>query len=309
MVQDPLSDVLSLIEARCVVSGGFTAGGSWGVRFWPQAPLKLVAVVRGSCWLTVDGEADPVFLEAGDVAVINGLRRVVLADNPETQTVDVTSVFAASENAVVAVAEGDSVAIVGGHIEVNRAGEELLLAALPPITTIRGGGEEARAIGWLLERVLREMAAHPPGAAFAAYQHAQLLLVEVFRAYLTNAQSFPAGWMRTIADERLAPALRAMHADPSRRWSLTDLARVATMSRTTFVDRFRGAAGVPPMTYLQQWRVRLAERALRVGDTPIGQLAFELGYGSESAFSNAFKRATGLSPRAFREAQRSLLAS
>jgi AraC-like DNA-binding protein len=305
---DPLSDTLSLIDARCLVSGGFTAGGTWGLRFWPQAPLKLVAVARGSCWLAVDSEGPPVLLEAGDAAVVNGWKQVILADSPDTEHADMTDAFTASETGVIAVSDGDSVAVIGGHVEVNQAGEDLLLATLPPITRIRGTAEEAHAIGWLLERILREMVVRPPGAAFAAHQHAQLLLVEVFRAYLAGAESFPAGWLRAIADERLAPALRAMHADVSRSWSLDELARLCAMSRTTFVDRFRAAAGVPPVTYLHQWRIRLAERELRTGDAPIARLAPALGYGSESAFSNAFKRATGLSPRKYREGQRARVA-
>lgn len=143
------------------------------------------------------------------------------------------------------VSDGDTVAVVGGHVEVNQAGEDLLLGTLPMITHICGGGQEARAIGWLLERILRELATDPPGAAFAAGQHA-LLLVEVFRAYLTGAEAVPPGWLRLLADTRLAPALCAMHADPGRGWTLEELGRLAAMSRTTFVDRFRAAAGVPP---------------------------------------------------------------
>jgi transcriptional regulator GlxA family with amidase domain len=79
--------------------------------------------------------------------------------------------------------------------------------------------------------------------------------------------------MRLIADERLRAALQAMHADPARPWALSDLARLSAMSRTTFVERFRAAAGVPPITYLHQWRIRLAERALLSSDTTIAQLA------------------------------------
>jgi AraC-like DNA-binding protein len=304
MSPDPLTDTLSLIDARCLVSGGFTAGGVWGLRFWPQAPLKLVAVVRGSCWLAVEGEGAPVLLEAGDAAVINGWRQVILASSPDSEPVDMTEAFTSSETAVVSVSDDDSVAVVGGHIEVNQAGEDLLLAVLPAITHIRGAAEEAHAIGWLLERILREMTTSLPGAAFAAHQHAQLLLLEVFRAYLVGAESFPPGWLRAIADERLAPALRAMHEDVSRSWSLDELASLCAMSRSSFVDRFRAASGVPPMTYLHQWRIRLAQRELRVGDAPLARLAPMLGYGSESAFSNAFKRTTGRSPRAYREEQR-----
>ncbi|GLY29258.1 AraC family transcriptional regulator [Kineosporia sp. NBRC 101731] len=306
MPRDPLSDTLALIDARCVVSGGFTAGGTWGLRFWPQAQLKLVAVARGSLWLSVDEGPEPVLLRTGDVAVVNGWRQVVLADDPQSENADLTEAFTSSETGVISVAEGEEVAVVGGHVEVNRMGEELLLAVLPQITCIRAVAEEAHAIGWLLQRILREMTTNPPGSSFVAHQHAQLLLAEVFRAYLADVTSLPVGWLRVIAEPGLGPALRAMHADPGRDWSLAELARLATMSRTTFIDRFKATAGVPPMTYLQQWRIRLAERELGTSTTSVTDLAAALGYKSNSAFSTAFKAATGLSPRHFREAQLAL---
>ncbi|MDA0141124.1 helix-turn-helix transcriptional regulator [Solirubrobacter sp. CPCC 204708] len=82
---------------------------------------------------------------------------------------------------------------------------------------------------------------------------------------------------------------------------MQDLARAAAMSRTSSPERFRAAAGVPPLTYLNQWRMVLAQRALRDGDVRLGPLAAELGYGSESAFSTAFKRIAGESPLRYRQ--------
>ena len=92
-----------------------------------------------------------------------------------------------------------------------------------------------------------------------------------------------------------------MHAHPEHAWELESLAKAAGMSRTTFAVRFKAAAGVAPLTYLTQWRMRLAERALREEGTPVAVLAGTLGYGSESAFSNAFKREVGISPTYYRQ--------
>ena len=91
-----------------------------------------------------------------------------------------------------------------------------------------------------------------------------------------------------------------MHGDPGRAWHLEELARACAMSRTTFVSRFTTVAGVAPLTYLTEWRMRLAERALREEATPVSAVGQSVGYASESAFSNAFKRVTGSSPKAYR---------
>jgi AraC-like DNA-binding protein len=93
-----------------------------------------------------------------------------------------------------------------------------------------------------------------------------------------------------------------MHDDPARTWHLEDLAKACAMSRTTFAFHFKAVAGVAPLTYLTEWRMRLAERALGEHATPVAVVAQTLGYASESAFSNAFKRVTGSSPTAYRRA-------
>ncbi len=304
MPDDPLSDALTAMQARCVVSGGFTAGGDWGVRFWPQARLKVVAVVRGECWLGVDGGGEPVRLAAGDAAVLNGWSHVSLSSAPGGSSADRSQEFLDARDSVLALSDRDDVAVIGGHIEADRVGQSLLLDALPTVTRITASDGAAPAIGWLLGRILHEMTANPPAARVSAALHAQLLLVEVFRSVLTDAApAFPPGWLRLMADARLAPVVSALHADPARRWALDERAHRVTMSRTAFVERFRAAAGVPPMQYVQQWRTLLAERQLVSGDAPVGEIAARLGFGSESAFSTSFKRATGLSPRHYRVAR------
>jgi AraC-like DNA-binding protein len=112
----------------------------------------------------------------------------------------------------------------------------------------------------------------------------------------------PAGWLRSLGDPRIAPAMRLMHAEPARSWRLEELARACAMSRTTFANRFREVAGTTPLAYLAAWRMHLASRALREGEIAVATLAEKLGYASESAFSAAFKRAMGASPRTFRMA-------
>ncbi|WP_235854811.1 helix-turn-helix transcriptional regulator [Nonomuraea aridisoli] len=98
----------------------------------------------------------------------------------------------------------------------------------------------------------------------------------------------------------IAAALGLMHAEPGRPWDLRQLASAAAMSRTTFAERFRMAGGMPPLTYLNRWRMLLAQRALRDSDVSVGSLASDLGYSSESAFSTAFKREVGESPLRYR---------
>jgi AraC-like DNA-binding protein len=296
---DPLSDALALVAARCVVTGGFAVGGDWSLLFWPQARLKLCAVVRGSCWLAADGLVEPLRLVEGDVVVLNGRAEVVLAGDPALPPIASAPLFAERREPILRLHDEADVVVVGGHVELSGAGEDLLLGALPPVKRV--GAAQASVLRWLLDRMLVEMSSAAPGAEVVVHHHSQLLFVEVLRACLADASSFPAGWLRALADDRLAPALRLMHAEPNRTWRLAELSNAAAMSRTTFIDRFKAVAGMPPLTYLLRWRMHLAERSLREDGIAITQLAASLGYASESAFSNAFKRVFGLAPRRYRE--------
>jgi len=188
--------------------------------------------------------------------------------------------------------------VMGGRIDLNPAGQALLLQALPPVGHVRASAA-ANNLRGSLYRLFDEVTSNRLGSAFAIRQHSQLLLLEVLRAYIDQAE-LPPGWLRVLTDERLRPALNLMHAEPGKSWGLEELARSAAMSRTSFAERFRTVAGVPPLTYLNRWRMLLAQRALRDGDTRVGSLASDLGYASESAFSTAFKREVGESPLRYR---------
>jgi AraC-like DNA-binding protein len=93
------------------------------------------------------------------------------------------------------------------------------------------------------------------------------------------------GWLRAVTDKRIAASLQLMHGEPGRNWHLDELARASAMSRATFAMYFKTVAGVAPMTYLTQWRMRLAEQALRENRVQIGDVGRPLGYTSESAFT------------------------
>ncbi|MFD8377031.1 helix-turn-helix transcriptional regulator [Streptomyces sp. NPDC059679] len=144
------------------------------------------------------------------------------------------------------------------------------------------------------------MAGHRIGSAFAIRQHGQLLVLDMLRVYLDQT-ALPPGWLRVLTDERLHATVTLMHAQPGENWRLETLAQAVAMSRTAFATRFRAVAGMPPLTYLNRWRILLAQRALRDGDGHVGELASVLGYASEGAFSTAFKRVVGESPLRYRK--------
>ncbi|WP_250628627.1 AraC family transcriptional regulator [Pinirhizobacter soli] len=300
MVSDPFSDILSLTQARSLVTGGFTAGARWSVRFHPSGRAKFFGIVRGSCWLCMEGR-EPVHLGEGDVFLTSAERPYALSSGTDVPPVDSKVAFAGQDGVMRALGEGDECLVIGGHVELDPARGNILRDVLPPLIHVRADMPEAAVTRWLLGQLVAERENDSPGAAFASAQLAQLMLVQVLRVHLATGGPLDTGLLRAINDPRIAPALRLMHAEPGRAWQLPELAKATAMSRTTFAEYFKTVAGMPPLAYLAQWRMRLAERSLREENTPISRIAQSLGYGTESAFSHAFKRITGMAPGQYRK--------
>jgi len=99
---------------------------------------------------------------------------------------------------------------------------------------------------------------------------------------------------------QIGQAIVAIHRNPGHPWTLASLASQAAMSRSAFAARFTQLVGEPAVQYLTRWRMQAALARLQQGPTTIRELATEFGYGSEAAFSHAFKRVTGVPPGAVR---------
>jgi AraC-like DNA-binding protein len=209
--------------------------------------------------------------------------------------------FARDDAGNYRLGEGEDFVMVSGMVQIDARRQPLLLGGLPPLIHVTGTEPDAANLGWLLQQIVREMQPPArPGQSMVLAELAQLLFVQTLRVYLTQGGQDGGGWLRGLADRRLAPALACMHGDPGRAWSLEDLAREAGMSRTSFAVHFREVLGMPPLTYLTNWRMHLAERDLRAG-TSVLEVAAAVGYTSESAFSHAFKRAMGVAPGRYRK--------
>lgn len=302
MLDDPLSDVLKLADVQSLMSGGFAASGDWAIRFPAPDKIKFFAAARGACWLQLDGQASPLRMASGDVILLSAQRSFVLASNLATASVDAHALFAGRADPIVrvngATRDDAEVLQIGGHVRLHPDYGALLADVLPPLIHVQGSAVEAQALRWILDQLVHEREGLP-GSGLATMQLGHLLFIQVLRAHLATGGALRAGWLRAATDARLAPALRLIHGEPGRAWRLDQLAKACAMSRTSFALHFKSVAGEAPLSYLTRWRMRLAEHALRRGAAPLATLAETLGYASESAFSHAFKRIVGVSPKRY----------
>jgi transcriptional regulator GlxA family with amidase domain len=120
---------------------------------------------------------------------------------------------------------------------------------------------------------------------------------------LTPGEGAPPGLLRGLADARLARAIRQMHGQLGRPWTVAQLAKISALSRSAFFERFSRTVGLAPMEYLLAWRMAVARDLLRRQDLGIAQVAESVGYASASTFSTAFSRHVGEPPSRYARAQ------
>ncbi|SFT47524.1 AraC-type DNA-binding protein [Kosakonia arachidis] len=302
MNTDIFSDILKVAEARSLVTGGFTAGGRWAIRFPAPTTIKFFAIVQGQCYVMIDDEPEALHFATGDVGLLSAQRGFVLASHTDVEPLDAMSLFSGGGKKSTQLGDGSDFRQIGGHVLLDPVFGPVLREMLPSWIQIHAASPQATTIRWLLQQLVAEQADGQPGAQLASAQLAQLLFIQVLRVHMQKADALPAGWLRAMCDRRIAPAMSMLHGDPAHNWRLEELASACAMSRTTFALRFRTSVGCAPLTYLQEWRMHLGKQALRKKTTSVAEIAQTLGYASASAFSNAFRRVTGMSPKTWREA-------
>jgi len=296
---DPLSDVLALLRPRTYSSGGFDAGGEWSIQFPRYEGIKCYAIVAGQCWLLVEDIADPVRLRKGDCFLLPTERSFCLASDLKLTPVDVKSILTLPlDGRIVSYNGGGDCSIVGGHFTLSGDHAGILLGTLPAIVHLRTEADRTE-LRWSLDRMNLELRAQRPGGLLVAQHLAHMMLVQAIRLHVEGGSQDGIGWLFALADKQLSAAMEAMHGDPARRWTLQMLAERAGMSRTIFASRFKEKVGSSVMEYLARWRMLLAGDKLTHSRSSISSIALELGYESESAFSKAFRRVMGCSPRQY----------
>lgn len=299
---DPLQDVLSVVGATAYLSSGMVAGGAWAVRFGAPPGVKFNSTRQGSCLLQVDGVPGPIPLAPGDCFLLTQPRPFVLASDLGLPAVEAAPLFAVNPQAPAQAGHGQEVMLIGGGFLFNERARSVLLQNLPPVVHIPGDLPAAETIHWALQRIAVELRDRAVGAAAIAEHLAMVMLIEALRLHLPDRPGLLAG----LADPLVGDALRALHERPGHPWTVAELALASQVSRSTLAARFKAVVGQGPLEYLTAWRIELASQRLRQGTHTLDRIAREVGYGSESALSTAFKRILGSSPRDYRREHRAI---
>lgn len=296
---DPLSDVLSLLKPQSSISAGLDAGGDWAIRFSGHEGIKFNAVMRGACWVSIEGDPEPHRMEEGDCFLLTKGRPFSIATDLSLDPIDASTIYRNARDGIATCNGGGDYFLIGGRFTFAAEHADVLFDALPPLVHVRKASSQASVLRWGLDQLTAELRDRRPGGFLMSEHLAHIMLVQVLRIYLAEQQQVGVSWLHALGDRQMSKVVGAMHADPARRWTLEALAEVAGMSRSSFAQRFKQIVGVSPIEYLTRWRMLIAGDRLRNSDQSVAAIAQSIGYESESAFSTAFKRTMASSPRQF----------
>jgi AraC-like DNA-binding protein len=276
------------------------------LRFPCERSLGFHVVLEGTLYVHPGGDAAPLRLEAGDVAVMGRGADHRLAARAELGALSEATM---PLTGVGRPAAAGDVRLVSGAYQLWHAPVHPLFAELPPWFVRRA--ERARPLDpiSLTVAMLAEEARREAGGADALGRetvvHALLdvLFTRLLREMVAARGAASAGWSHAVRDPQVRAAVAALHADCARPWTLEALARAVGLSRSALAERFRGAMGETPLAYLRTVRMQRAMRLLAEGDGTLEQAAVAVGYGDAFSFSKAFKRAVGVSPGEFRRGE------
>jgi AraC-like DNA-binding protein len=294
-MNDPLSEVITLLQPRAVFSRLISGAGRWGVRYSAFGEPSFCVVLEGSCRLAVDGHA-PVTLEAGDFVLLPATPGFTMSgfEPVKLERLDpkVTSKVLGEIRHGTRGGRPD-VRLLGGWFAFESPDSALLVSLLPSLVHVRG----VERLAVLVRLVGEEASDRRSGRDLVLTRLVEVLLIEALRA--APGEDAPPGLVRGLADAHLAPAIRQIHGRFGRSWTVAALARTAALSRSAFFERFLRIVGMPPMEYLLSWRMAVAKDLLRRQDRGIAEVAEHVGYGSASTFSTAFSRHVGQPPRRY----------
>ena len=291
---DVISEAVGSVRTGTVHARRIHQSDSWGMRFPEFAGIGFHVVLHGSAWLiTADGP--PTRVNRGDIVLAphgaeHGLSHAAVSALGRLPAPDAHPVTGAADFEFLC-----------GAYRLDRGRVHRFLRDLPAVIAVSPDYDADPDLRAVIDLLGTDVAATLTGGAATRAALVDLMLVHVLRRWQeqSGADDWPAA-----ADPGIAAALREIHRHPQRQWTVRQLGEIAGMSRTAFTRRFHALVGTPPMTYLIGWRLSRGARLLRETGAPLAAVARRVGYSTEYAFANAFRREYGISPGRFRDASR-----
>lgn len=300
---DLLSESLALLRIRGHIGSRTEARGAWGLQL-PASDSYFHLIESGNCWLRLADAREPIRLDAGDAVILPRGPAHRLSDAPGRPTISLAEALETQRDGIVRLGgEGPTTGIICGAFRFDGAAGHPLLEALPPLLHVPGAHVPAGDREPLQRFLIREVRHPSLGAEAMVARLLELLFVQTVRGWIDSQPAGTTGWLVALRHPVVSTVLKGMHSSPAHDWTVTELAALAGVSRSSLAALFRRIVGVSPMAYLARWRLLLAARVLRDEGLSVREAADRVGYEADAAFSRAFKRQFGVAPGAYRQQQ------
>lgn len=304
---DPLTNVLQDLRLKSTFYSRSELRAPWGVAFPTQVGPGFHIVLIGGCFLRLDSHTIP--LQAGDLVLLPRAVDHQLVSAPDESAISVRQfpLQRIGDNAALLTngGNGDQSLLICGAVRFTGAIAHPLLELLPPVIRLHvdSNHEEGREDGWLdstLKLLGAEALSLRPGKAAMMTRLADILVLQMIRAWLEDDENRQRGWLSAFGDPEIGQAMALIHSRAEERWTVSSLAAEVHLSRSVFSERFSRRVGMSPIQYVTRWRMHLASNWMREDGLNVNQVAQRLGYSSAAAFSRAFKRILHILPGAVR---------
>jgi AraC-like DNA-binding protein len=332
---DVLSDVLRVVRLSGALFFTAELSAPWALESPDRALLAAVlpnaeclalfhVLVEGECWVETGGHPT-VHLHTGDVIIYPHSHPHIMRSAIGVRSVPINKVLPADSGDELSQLNygggGNKSRFLCGYLGCDQRFAPLI-GALPTmilvrsrngstsVEAVRHGGKKPADVrqsagAWLnttLNYTIHEAASFRPGNAAMLGRLTEIMFLNIVREYMQHLPPGETGWLAGLQDPQVGKALRLMHADPARRWTVEQIAREVGTSRSALAELFTELLDEAPMHYLARWRIHLARQLLCEPARSIPDIAAKVGYESEAAFNRAFKRLVGTPPAAWRRA-------
>jgi len=317
---DILSDVLRAVRLTGAIFfdnyvqapfvGGSPHTKTIAGRVMPEAQhvIQFHALLAGSCWAALmDDPTNSAHLEAGEIAIFPMGDGNVMSSAPGMRAEPNMEMYVRPNDRRLpfvfrhnGTGEEDC-RFVCGYLGCDARPFNPLLESLPRLFCAQMSAASRNWLASLLQVAADESELGGAGSETMLAKLAEVMFVEVVRKYIAGLPKESRGWLSALRDQHIGRAIRAIHGQPAKQWTLEALAREVGLSRSVFAERFAHCVGLSPMNYLARWRMQLAARRLEIPGISIARIAAEVGYESEAAFNRTFKKYVGVAPGAWRK--------
>lgn len=299
---DPLTDLLSVLRPKAHIYSRFEGHAPWAVNFNCYDYVKFGMVMKGNCLMTLKGLSKPIQFKTGDAWLLFAPKDYRMGSDLTTKPVHSDEVFINPNAKTFTVGKKspkkEQTLIFGGRIDLDHTNTSVLLDSLPRLIHMKSEDVSPVLKGIFL-LLQAEASTNKAASSLMLEKLIQMVFIESLRTI--NPNELKIGCLKGMAHPQTNKVLQAIHSDYKKDWSVEGLAKIYGASRSSFAAHFKSMIGVSPMEYLQSWRMITAKERLRDSTKLISEIAYSVGYDSETAFSTAFSRVVGVSPKKFRD--------